>query len=154
MPMDKETLGPLLAVLFGLVLLISGILAYTGRYRSWLVLKSFLPGWPGLAGGYIGAMVLLAMFAVPVLDVLPAPLSFLLAVLLFACLLIGIIGMFWLPRFLLPPWIREQQDQMRRGEDRFSQAMKPGGALHGRLGVDRDPRMDHKDEEWRPRGSA
>jgi hypothetical protein len=152
--MDKETLGPLVAVVFGLILVISGVLAYTGRYRSWLMLKSFLPGWPGLAGGYIGLMVLLAVFVQPLIDTLPGPLLLVVAAVAFGSMLLGIIGMFWLPRLLLPGWIREQQDQMVRGEDRFSRATRPGGALHGRLGVDRDPRMDRKNEDWRPHGGA
>lgn len=52
---------------FGLVLVVSGVLAYTGHYRGWLMLKSLLPGWPGLAGGFLGLFVLL-MLLLPVAE--------------------------------------------------------------------------------------
>lgn len=129
------------------VLIVSGVLAYTGRYKGWLMLKSFLPGWPGLAGLYLGVGIGLVVVLPSVMDALPPLLVLLAGALAFGSLLIGIVGMFWLPRFLLPGWVREQQDQMRRGEDAFSTAMQPGGALYGRLGVrpeDRrhDPALD------------
>lgn len=143
--MESNPLGFAIAVGLGVLLVVSGVLAYTGHYKGWLMLKSFLPGWPGLAGGFIGVMILLAVFLPMVGDALPPALYLLLAAVLFGSMIIGIIGMFWLPRFLLPGWIREQQEEMRRGEDAFSQAMRPGGALHGRLGVRPEDRRDDPD---------
>lgn len=141
-PMESNPLGFAIAVGLGVLLVVSGILAYTGKYKGWLMLKSFLPGWPGLAGGFIGVMILLAVFMPLAGDALPPVLFLLLAAVLFCSMLLGIVGMFWLPRFLLPGWIREQQEEMRRGEDAFSQAMRPGGALHGRLGVRPEDRLE------------
>ncbi|MFC7400858.1 hypothetical protein [Citricoccus sp. GCM10030269] len=143
--MESNPLGFAIAVGLGVLLVASGVLAYTGHYKGWLMLKSFLPGWPGLAGGYIGVMILLAVFLPLVGDAMPPLLFLVFAAVLFVSMLIGIIGMFWMPRFLLPQWVKETQDEMRRGEDTFSQAMRPGGALYGRLGVPRDeapPRLD------------
>ena len=134
--MDDNLPAYLVGTALGILLVVSGILAYTGKYRAWLMLKSIFPGWPGLAGGYLGLMILLALYLPPVLDSWPPLLALLVVAVLFLSMEVVIVGMFWLPNFLLPPWVREQKRRMARGEDKFSQAMKPGGALHGRLGVD------------------
>lgn len=140
--MEDNLPAYLFGTALGVLLVVSGILAYTGKYRAWLMLKSFFPGWPGLAGGYIGVMILVALYLAPLLETMPPLLSLLVAAVLFLSLALGIIGMFWLPGFLLPAWVKETRNRMRRGEDKYSQAMKPGGALHGRLGV------DTKHTEW------
>lgn len=140
--MEDNLPAYLFGTALGILLVVSGILAYTGKYRAWLMLKSFFPGWPGLAGGYIGVFMLLALYLPLIGESLPPILFLLAAAVTFLSLALGIIGMFWLPNFLLPQWIREQKRRMARGEDKFSQAMKPGGALHGRLGV------DTKHTEW------
>jgi hypothetical protein len=123
-------------VAIGAISFVSGILAYQGKYKSWLVLKSFLfPGWPGLAGLYVGLGIMMASLSGLVVDAgTPGFLIFLWVVVMFASMVTGIIGMFWLPRFMWPSWIKETADKMRRGEDAYSQAMKPGGSLYGKLG--------------------
>lgn len=67
-------------------------------------------------------------------DRLP-PLLVLLLVVAVVGMVMGVAGMFWLPSFFLPAWIKQTRERMRRGEDALSQAMRPGGALYGRLGV-------------------
>ncbi|NUL46153.1 hypothetical protein F7P69_13255 [Cellulosimicrobium funkei] len=144
----------LFSTVLGVLLVVSGILAYTGKYRAWLMLKSFLSGWPGLAGGYIGVMILLALYLPLIGESLPPILFLLAAAFTFLSMAIGIIGMFWLPSFLLPAWIKETRDRMKRGEDELSQALKPGGTLHGRLGVDTKHTdwNEMKKKPWKPRG--
>lgn len=136
------------------VLIVSGILAYRDKYVAWLALKSFFPGWPGLAGLYLGIAFASLLVLSVLMDVASRenPLLGLLVLVLFAVfvvsLLTGIIGMFWLPKFLLPAWIQETVDEIRRGDDPLSRDLRPGGKLHGRLGVPRSlqpprPRKGH-----------
>lgn len=68
----------------------------------------------------------------------------------FPSLLLGILSLFWLPRFLLPQWIKDDIKEIRRGDDLLSQALKPGGSLHGRLGV--PPEEWPENQEYGPDG--
>lgn len=125
------------AGLFGLFLFVGGVLAYRGTYRAWLVLKgAFLPGWIGLSGLYIGLALMMVPFIGPVLDSAPPILVLVFAAVFFLSMVVGLLAVFWLPGFLLPGWVKDSRERMRRGEDRYSQAMRPGGALHGRLSDD------------------
>lgn len=134
--MTADQWAPWVAFVFGLVNLVAGILAYRGRYRAWLVLKgSFLPGWPGLASLYFGVAFILIGLGPLVLEYAPPLLQLAHFFLLFPALVVGIIAMFWLPSFMLPAWVKETRRKIKAGEDRLSQALAPGGALHGRLGV-------------------
>lgn len=123
------------------VLIVSGVLAYRHKYVAWLALKSFFPGWPGLAGLYLGIAFAAMLVLSTMLDAATGGNALIgLAVLvLFAVfvlsLITGIVGMFWLPRFLLPAWVKETIDEIRRGDDPLSRDLRPGGRLHGRLGV-------------------
>ncbi|WP_102160559.1 hypothetical protein [Zhihengliuella halotolerans] len=122
------------------ILVVSGVMAYRGKYVMWLALKSFFPGWVGLASLYLGiAFMGLSIFMVlEELDILHGPIMTLIGLAMagatFVCLPIGIIGFFWLPRFMLPKWIKETEERIARGEDKLSQALRPGGSLYGRWG--------------------
>jgi hypothetical protein len=137
----------------GLISFVSGILAYQGRYKSWLVLKSFLfPGWPGLAGLYLGLGLLMIALAAPLLAVnAPGWVMAVWLVITAPAMVTGIIAMFWLPRFLWPRWLKDTEDEIRRGEDALSQALKPGGSLYGRLGR---PRSEWPTEPDPPAAAA
>lgn len=135
--MDRTTMFVVMAVI-GAILVVSGYFAYRGKYVAWMLMKSFLPGWPGLAGLFLGIWMILFPVVGWLIDV-AKPLGALVVVFVwFPSLLLGIIGMFWLPRFLLPQWIKDDIEEIRRGEDPLSQALKPGGSLYGRLGVPKD----------------
>lgn len=135
--MTVEQWGPWVAAAIGLVNLVAGIQAYRGRYRAWLMLKGALfPGWPGLASLYLGVAFTLIGVSSWVMDHGPSALKFMLFILLFPTLVLGIIAMFWLPPMLLPAWVKETRRKFKSGQDRLSQAMAPGGALYRRLGVD------------------
>ncbi|NUL46924.1 hypothetical protein F7P69_17215 [Cellulosimicrobium funkei] len=134
--MTADQWAPWVIGILGGVTFISGILAYQGRYKSWLVLKSFLaPGWAGLASLYLGmGLLLIGAGGFAASTDLPDVIVVVCGALGFPSLVLGIIGFFWLPRFLWPRWLKDTQQEMDRGEDKLSQAMKPGGALYGRLG--------------------
>lgn len=124
--------------ILGALLIVSGYFAYRGKYVAWLQLKSILPGWPGLAGLYLGIWMVLFPVVGWLLEV-AKPLGAVVAVFAWLpSLLLGLIGLFWLPRFLLPQWIKDDIEEIRRGEDPLSQALKPGGSLYGKLGVPKD----------------
>jgi hypothetical protein len=159
--MTVEQWAPWVIGAMGVVCFYGGILAYQGRYKSWLVLKSVFPGWIGLASLYLGvAMVMLAL--APFLKAIDAPgiVAVLWLLVTAPSMIIGIIGCFWLPRFMWPQWMKETQREIDRGEDALSQALRPGGALYGRLGRPRGtvpPRMydgthhqTHHEGEHRP----
>lgn len=121
-----------------LILIVGGLLAYRGHFKGWLMLKSIFPGWPGLAQLYLGVGLGCVLMYGLLKPYLPPLVVLLVAAVAFMGMVLGILGMFWLPSFLLPDWIKHAREEMRRGEDPYSQAMKPGGVLHGRLGVRRE----------------
>ncbi|WP_349828625.1 hypothetical protein [Brevibacterium litoralis] len=137
--MNDDLVPTAVLSVMSLVLVVSGVMAYREKYVSWLILKSFFPGWPGLAGLYLG----IAFGSLLVLNTLmdsevargniPLSLLVLFGVMVLG-LVIGIVGMFWLPRFLLPRWVKETSDEIRRGDDPLSRDLRPGGKLYGRLG--------------------
>lgn len=104
----------------GLFLLVCGLGMYTNKWPVLLVVDGFLPGQGGLAATYIGAWTATLPFGdwwlswdIPVL---PGILSLLNT----ACLVIGLVGCFWMPRFMQPTWIKELDDRIKRGEDAYS----------------------------------
>ncbi|MBT1003528.1 hypothetical protein KIH31_13030 [Paenarthrobacter sp. DKR-5] len=110
----------LFVVPWGLFLFVCGILLYRKIWLGLLALNSVAPGQPGLAATYIGAWLATLPFGnwwlswhIPVL---PALLSFA----NLACLVIGIVGCFWMPRFMQPRWLRETNDAIKRGEDLYT----------------------------------
>lgn len=111
------------------------MLASTGRYKGWLLLKGIFPGSLGLAQLYLGVGIAMILLYSVVGDRLPPLVVLLLLAVAVAGMVMGVVGMFWLPSFLPPAWIKQTRERMRRGEDALSQAMRPGGALYGRLGV-------------------
>ncbi|SDQ96683.1 hypothetical protein SAMN04489742_3288 [Arthrobacter crystallopoietes] len=104
----------------GLFLLVCGLGMYTKKWPILIFADAFLPGHPGLAATYIGAWMATLPFGswwlswnVPVL---PGVLSLLSTV----CMVIGLVGCFWMPRFMQPAWLKETEDEIKRGEDAYS----------------------------------
>ena len=97
-------------IVIGALLLVPGLLSYTGVWRSWSV--STVLHWPfGLAWAGVGLPLvdvgsLLWSTSAPVADVLQQ-------VGLAVCVL-GIVFAFWLPRSLLPSWYIEAKASARR----------------------------------------
>lgn len=109
------------AILFflGIVPFVGGVLLYTKKFVGLLVLDRFMPGKPSLAQTFIGAWLLLMAPSEFVLqsdiDALIVPYG----ILLFSCLAIGLLGCYWMPKFLQPRWMKEGDKLEARGEDRF-----------------------------------
>ncbi|MFZ3452570.1 hypothetical protein [Arthrobacter sp. 7Tela_A1] len=104
---------------FGLILFTGGLLLYTKKFVGLLILDRFMPGKPSVACTYLGAWLL---FMAPQhfvnqtgIDALIMPYS----ALLLGCLAIGLLGCFWMPKFLQPRWMKEGDKLEARGEDRF-----------------------------------
>ncbi|MDK1326204.1 hypothetical protein [Arthrobacter sp. zg-Y1143] len=122
--MDPEAAVTLGVAAFGLLVMVPGLLVYSGRFRHYRAgLNILWTGEPALASTYIGAAF--ALFPVtqfviqpnvyPLIGLVFLPLYFLIAV-------IGILGNFWMPRPLQPKWIkeekpREKQEQTIRAAD-------------------------------------
>lgn len=126
------------AVVFGVIFVIMGGLAYSGKWRSWStsrVLRVYrvLPialGWAG-----VGSLVL------AVANVIPEPLAEILGFPALAFIALCVPGMAWLPSFMLPRWYRLQRGlerrarrdgtpEMRAAEQALSSSDASGGALH------------------------
>ncbi|WP_404320521.1 hypothetical protein [Arthrobacter luteolus] len=109
------------AILFllGIVPFVGGVLLYTKKFIALLILDSFMPGKPSLATTFLGAWLLLMAPQHFVnetgIDALIMPYS----ALLLGCLAIGLMGWFWMPKFLQPKWMKEGDKLEARGEDRF-----------------------------------
>lgn len=121
--MDPETAVTLGVAVFGLLVMIPGLLVYTGRFRHYRTgLNILWTGEPALASAYIGAAF--ALFPVTQLVIQPGvypliglvflPLYFLMAI-------IGILGHFWMPRTFQPKWIREERAREKQ-EQRIRKA--------------------------------
>ena len=104
---------------FGLVVFTGGVLVYTRKFVGLLILDRFMPGKPSLATTFLGAWLLLMAPQHFVnesgIDALIMPYS----ALLLACLAIGLMGWYWMPKFLQPKWMKEGDKLEARGEDRF-----------------------------------
>ena len=104
---------------FGLILFTGGLLLYAKKFVGLLVLDHFMPGKPSLAQTFIGAWLILMAPSEFVLqsdiDALIVPYG----ILLFSCLAIGLLGCYWMPKFLQPRWMKEGDKLEARGEDRF-----------------------------------
>lgn len=110
----------LFLVPWGLFLLVCGILLYRKIWLGMLALNSIAPGQPGLAATYIGAWLATLPFGQWWLS-LPIPaLPGLLSIANLACLVIGIVGCFWMPRVLQPRWLKKTNDEIERGEDPYT----------------------------------
>ncbi|MEB7503569.1 hypothetical protein [Arthrobacter koreensis] len=111
---------------FGLIVFTGGLLLYTKKFVGLLVLDSFMPGKPSLAQTYIGAWLLLMAPSEFVLqsdiDALIVPYSFV----LLGCLALGLLGCFWMPKFLQPKWMKEGDKLEARGKDPFTKRFYNG----------------------------
>jgi len=92
-----------LLIVVGALLLVPGLLAYTGAWRRWsdptVLHWPFGLAWAGVGLALVGAGALLWSTSAPVADVVQQ-------VGLAVCVL-GIVFAFWLPQFLLPRWYRD-----------------------------------------------
>jgi hypothetical protein len=90
----------------GIILMAVGALAYSGRWRSWstasaLRIYEVAPvalGWAGV-GSLVGGLS----------DFLPLPLADIVGYPATAFFVLCLVGMVWLPRFMLPRWYRIQK---------------------------------------------
>ena len=112
--------------LLGLVPFVGGVLLYTKKFVGLLVLDSFMPGKPSLATTFLGAWLLLMAPAHFVretdIDALIMPYS----ILTLGCLAIGLMGWFWMPKFLQPRWMKEGAELEARGEDPYTKRFLSG----------------------------
>lgn len=120
--MESEPNELILSAIFfflGIAPFIGGVLVYTRKFVGLLILDRFMPGKPSLATTFLGAWLLLMAPQHFVnesgIDALIMPYS----ALLLACLAIGLMGWYWMPKFLQPKWMKEGDKLEARGEDRF-----------------------------------
>lgn len=106
-----------LAWVVGVVFVVLGVLAYSGRWKGWIRTARGFGTFMGFAWLYLGLALLVAGMAIT----LPAP-AWLVAVLLGVAamlLLVAIVGFWWLPSFLQPAWFRRlRADAIARGGTR------------------------------------
>src|ERR1044071_637226 len=99
-------------IVFGALLLLVGLAAYTGRLR-WVIMRSARSqAWFGLT--WLGLGLVLAHVATALGEGRDAPQA-VLAVLSGALILFGIVTSFWMPAVLLPEWYRTWKVQRDNG---------------------------------------
>ena len=114
--MDEDTIGALIIVPFGVLIMVPGLLVYNGRFRHYRTgLNTMWTGEPALASAYLGA----AFAGLPIMNTLiKSDVSPLFILLVGPCVLlsgiIGLLGNVWMPRFMKPRWIKEENDEAKR----------------------------------------
>lgn len=110
-------------VAFPVYMLISGLSAYLGKNRKWAEKYGFET--PRRFGYfYLGLFFLLLALAVPITNLIPDHATKRVVALVFLvpaaiCGLTGLVGMLYLPSFLLPKWYREERGRRRREDQRW-----------------------------------
>lgn len=114
--MDADAIAALIIIPFGVLIMIPGLLVYNGKFRHYRTgLNTMWTGEPALASVYLGA----AFAGIPLIGVLiKSDVSPLFGLLFIPCVLlsgiIGLLGNLWMPRFMKPRWIKEENDEARR----------------------------------------
>ncbi|MCG7416681.1 hypothetical protein MHY30_04065 [Microbacterium sp. ACRRU] len=107
-PTDPRDPMNVFAALFGPMLVIMGVLAYSGRWKGWIAVRRGFGSTMGFAWLYLGIAFTLGACAVAVSSLRPLFFSLCVATVLF--LAVALVAMFWLPRTLLPSWYLELRD--------------------------------------------
>lgn len=106
--------GVAVAALCGAVFLAFGIAHYRGFVTSLSDRFVFGP-YVGLAMGWLGGGALLAALSYPLLNgerpVAATVVGVLVVLAALVCWVVGLVGVFWLPRALRPRWLRERLGQ-------------------------------------------
>lgn len=106
----------------GLLLLVGGLLLYLDVWRGFLLFSAFSRGELGVGAPYFG--VFLVAISIEGVTSPPGEMSgpgALLVLLGAACLLPALLSAVWLPRFLLPRWLRQMRDL-----ERYRRRMRSG----------------------------
>jgi len=109
-----ETQGSILAQppVLGAIAVIASALAYLGVWRGWA--RTIIPGLGRLTTpfglGFFGAGLLLVSLPFH----LPFPANRIFGSVILFIMFVGMVGMLWLPRFLLPRWFREEHGLIRK----------------------------------------
>ena len=106
----------------GLVFLVGGLLLYLDVWRGFLLLSALSRGELGVGATYFGAFLVAVGIAGATSP--PGQMSgpgALLVLLGAACLLPALLSFVWLPRFLLPRWLRQMRDL-----ERYRRRMRSG----------------------------
>ncbi|QIK62944.1 hypothetical protein G7068_06840 [Leucobacter viscericola] len=110
-------------VSFGVILMLSGLLAYLGKWTGWAESSAYL-----ICGGF-AALFFGVAFVFPYIHAALVPKGSILSGWLvpIAATLWGvsIIGFWWLPSFLLPKWFIQGREERRRLE-RLARDLKKG----------------------------
>ncbi|MGV0110287.1 MULTISPECIES: hypothetical protein [unclassified Arthrobacter] len=118
------------ALPLGLFLIVASIATIRRTWTFLVVGDGFLPGKPSLAMLPIGVFLVGIAVDDALLD-LPQPAAGLVGLVLTACLALGLLGCFFMPRFLQPRWMRESDDRIRNGTDAFSRKYGPTDGQEG-----------------------
>lgn len=114
--MGEEAFLAMILIPFGVLIMVPGLLVYNGRFRHYRKgLNTMWTGEPALASTYLGA----ALIGIPVMGMVIRSdnlqiFGLLLVPAVFLSLAIGILGNFWMPRFMKPRWIKDADDEAKR----------------------------------------
>lgn len=103
----------------GVFLVWASISMIRQKWMYLLVGDAFMPGKPSLAMLPLGIMMACSPFGGLVLA-LPQPWSGLFGLFLMACMTLGLLGCLYMPRFLQPRWMKDSDDEIKRGEGLYA----------------------------------
>lgn len=127
----------------GLFLVWASISMIRQKWMYLLVADSFLPGKPSLAALPLGILMVCVPFN-GLISGLPQPLSGLIGLLLMACLVLGLLGCFYVPRFLRPRWMQESDERVKSGTDAYSAEYRRRVLREDPDGGSLDPSVERK----------
>ncbi|MCQ1945550.1 MULTISPECIES: hypothetical protein [unclassified Arthrobacter] len=129
--MNANTVGALILIPLGTILMLCGLLVYNGRFRHYRTgLNIVLSGEPALATTYLGAAFILMPLTQFAMDGgINALVTMFLILLMFIAGILGVLGSFWMPPFLQPQWIRDEKKAARRRRMEEAARRTSGGGM-------------------------
>lgn len=111
-------MNPLIAMI-GPLFIAGGVLAYTGVWKGWIRVRRGYGSTIGFAWFWLGLAFTIGALATAVDDI-SAAIATLVLVIAVIPFLVALVGLFWLPTFLLPSWYRV----LRGDRDAVKQAQR------------------------------
>lgn len=109
--MEQPSLPGLVGIfVFSAAMIVAGLLAYAGRWRSWAFRRPVLSYAIGFGTLFVGIGAAVGGVTGILLPALGIGAQRVLMTTAFVLFLVGFLSMFWFPRFLTPEWFRRSRE--------------------------------------------